>query len=80
MPKTPEFAPDARPLRGAVNELLHVEAQLAEADAILAEQKSDHKARCDALRRRRAQVLAELRGEGRQMPLDFDPETGEVRP
>ena len=68
--------PQANPR--AVRELLAVERQLAELEQWKKDQFADYRARKERLTSRRLEILAELRGEGRQLALDVDPETGEV--
>lgn len=68
----------AGPLRGAVDELIDIEAAMAAQEQIFAEQKADHTAKMKSYARVRSEVMAELRGEGRQTRLRFNRVTGEV--
>jgi len=65
-------------LRSAVDELLGIERAQRALDDVFLEQKAEYKARTQELTRARAEVMAELRGEGRQVRLRFDAATGEV--
>lgn len=72
--------PPAGSLRLPVQELLGIEQSLRALDETFAQQKADYRAELAALHRRRGEVMAELRGEGRQAFLEFDRDTGEVKP
>jgi len=71
--------PVAERLRLPVQELLGIEQALRALDEIFAQQKADYRAELAALHRRRGEVMAELRGDGRQTRLEFNEETGEVK-